>query len=579
MVRPLASTLLGLIIVVQVGCAPGQGLTSQAGSEAAVTDDGANKTLVLAQASIFAALGPFATNSTSGGGATLMGVHSTGLVSLDSQGNPAARVAVALPSLADGSIALLPEGRMRTTWRVRPGVTWHDGTRFTAEDVVFTQKVRSRIIPGNPENVSPYIERVDVIDPLTAAITWKSTYYNALFLDFRSFWLLPRHLLAEALEEDTDEAFLREPYFTTEYVNLGPFRLVDWGLGQDMIFERHPGFFLGLPKVGRVVIKTISDQNVIAAGVRAGAIDVVANKAISANLSVVLRDEWQASNEGSVVSRQENWIYLQYQWDPQWARPVEVPRDVRLRTGMYEALDRAALREFQFPGVPDTNGDSFIPAQDARGPIVGQPFSRYSYDPNRAAARLVDAGWTRTADGRFLDRSGNPAQIEVRAGSPSDQPVISVVADMWRKIGLEISEYSTPQQFGRVGAEVVQWPGLQLTGRGAAEIALSQFQTKQIPTAETRWTGQNTASYSNPGLDRLFDQVFSTLDANERGGLLKQVGDQLATDLPALPIYWRISFMELRNTVKGPLADDHAHMGPDINGYNLARNAHLWERA
>ena len=37
--------------------------------------------------------------------------------------------------------------------------------------------------------------------------------------------------------------------------------------------------------------------------------------------------------------------------------------------------------------------------------------------------------------------------------------------------------------------------------------------------------------------------------------------------------------MELRNTVRGPLADDHAHQGKDINGYNLARSAHLWERA
>jgi peptide/nickel transport system substrate-binding protein len=571
--------LIALLLVAQVACAPGapSGQTSPS-APARSADDGANKTLVIAQANTFAALGPFATNSTSGGGATLMGIHSTGLVSLDGQGKEVPRVAAAIPSLADGSIVLLPEGRMLTTWRLRPDVTWHDGTAFTADDVVFTQKVRSQIIPGNPENVSPYIERVDVVDPHTVAITWKTTYYNALFIDFRSFWPLPRHLLATALEEDTDEAFLRNPYFTSEYVNLGPFRLVDWGLGQDMTFERYTGYFLGVPKVGKIVIRSIADQNVIAAGLRAGAIDVVANKAISANLSVVLRDEWQGSSEGSVVSRQENWIYMQYQWDAQWARPLEVARDVRLRIAMYEAVDRAALREFQFPGVPDTNGDSFIPAADPRGPTVGQPFSRYAYDPERATARLVEAGWTRAADGRFLDRSGSPAHLEIRAGSPSDLPVVSVVADMWRRIGLEVSEVTNPLQTGRTGPEVVQFPGYYLTGRGAAEIALSQFQTKQIPTADTRWTGQNIASYSNPAVDRLFDQVYSTLDASERGNLLKQVGELLAADLPALPLYWRISFMELRNTVKGPLADDHANMGQDINGYNLSRSAHLWER-
>jgi len=250
MVRALASTAFWLLLVAQVGCAPGAppGPTSPSAQGAPPVDDGANKTLVFAQANTFAALGPFATNSTAGGGATLMGIHSTGLVSLDGQGKEVARIAAGIPALADGSLVLLPEGRMRTTWRLRPDVTWHDGTRFTADDVVFTQKVRSRIIPGNPENVSPYIEQVDVVDPLTVAITWKTTYYNALFLDFRSFWLLPRHLLAKALDENDAEAFLRNPYFTSEYVNLGPFRLVDWGLGQDMTFERYTGYFLGVPR-------------------------------------------------------------------------------------------------------------------------------------------------------------------------------------------------------------------------------------------------------------------------------------------------------------------------------------------
>ncbi|HEY3116851.1 MAG TPA: ABC transporter substrate-binding protein, partial [Chloroflexota bacterium] len=567
--------------MVQAACAPSAPDTgTSTGAPQSSIDEGANKTLVIAHASEYRTLGPFGSNSTAGGGATIMGVHSTGLVNLDAQGNETAWVAAAIPSLNDGSVVLLPDGRMRTTWRLRPDVTWHDGSPLTADDLAFTQDVRSGIVPGNPENVSPFIERVDVVDPLTAAITWKTTYYNALVLDFRSFWLLPKHLLVKSFEEDSSEAFLRNPYFTNEYVNLGPFRLLDWGLGQDMTFERYPGYFMGIPKVGKLNIKTITDQNVIAAGLRSGTIDVVANKAISANLSIVLRDEWRGSNEGIVESRQENWIYLQQQWDTQWARPAEVPRDVRLRIGMFEALDRTALREFQFPGVPDTNGDSFVPAADSRGPVVGQPFARYAYDPNHAVQDLLQAGWTRAPDGRLLDRSGSPVQIEVRAGSPSDLPVLAVVADMWRRIGIDANEFATPPQAtAQQTPENLQFPGVQLTGRGAAESALTQFESRRIPTAETRWTGQNTASYSNPDMDRLLGQLFSTLEDRERGNILKQIGDVMAADMPAIPLYWRISFMEVRNTVRGPLVNDHAHMGKDINGYSLPRSAHLWERA
>ncbi|HEY3118594.1 MAG TPA: ABC transporter substrate-binding protein, partial [Chloroflexota bacterium] len=398
----------------QVGCAPG---AAPAGSTAPSApaggppeDDGATKTLVIAQAIAFTAMGPFTTNNTSGGGVTLLGIHSTGLVSLDGQGREVPRIAAAIPSLSDGSVVLLPDGKMRTTWRLRPDVTWHDGTKFTADDVAFTQKVRSKIIPGNPADVSPFIEQIDVPDPLTAVMTWKTPYYPALFMDFRSFYPLPQHLLGKAFEEDNEEVFLRNPYFTTEYVNTGPFRLTDWGQGTETTYERYPNYFLGLPKVGKIIIKAILDPNVIAASVRAGAIDIVANKALSANVSVVLRDEWRSSNEGSVVSRQENWIYLQYQWDPQQARPLEVSRDARLRTGLYEGIDRAAIREFQFPGVPDTNADSFIPAADPRVSVVGQPFARHPYDPNRATAHLTEGGWTQGVDGKFLDRSGAPAQ-------------------------------------------------------------------------------------------------------------------------------------------------------------------------
>ena len=121
MVRALTSAAVWVLVFAQVGCAPAAApaATSPSAAAAPAADDGANKTLVLAQLNALV-LGPWGTASTVGGGYALMGVHSTGLVTLDSQGNLAARAAAALPSLADGSIVILPDGRMRTTWRLRP---------------------------------------------------------------------------------------------------------------------------------------------------------------------------------------------------------------------------------------------------------------------------------------------------------------------------------------------------------------------------------------------------------------------------------------------------------------------------
>src|SRR5581483_7612802 len=143
---------------------------------------------------------------------------------------------------------------------------------------------------------------------------------------------------------------LSQPYFTTDYVSSGPFRLVDWGLGQSLIFERYDDYFLGRPRVGRVIIQVFADQNALLANLKAGAIDVVAEKTLLPPLVTELRNEWAANGEGAVGTRQENWFYAQFQHDPQWARPSEIASDVRIRRGLAEATDRASLADFLFPG-------------------------------------------------------------------------------------------------------------------------------------------------------------------------------------------------------------------------------------
>ena len=61
-------------------------------------------------------------------------------------------------------------------------------------------------------------------------ITWSATSYRAVDLSHRNLWLFPSHLLGEAFAGDK-QAFLVLPYFSTGYVNLGPFRLVDFPAG------------------------------------------------------------------------------------------------------------------------------------------------------------------------------------------------------------------------------------------------------------------------------------------------------------------------------------------------------------
>lgn len=111
----------------------------------------------------------------------------------------------------------------------------------------------------------------------------------------------------------------------------------------------------------------------------AGAVDIAAEKLFPSDTYVQIRDEWARTGEGMLLERQDNWPYVRFQFDAQWARPVEMSRDVRIRRGLLYGIDRDALRETVLPGFAGTSGDTFMVARDPRGPVVGQPYARYPY--------------------------------------------------------------------------------------------------------------------------------------------------------------------------------------------------------
>src|SRR5688572_28140030 len=224
-------------------CRPSQGSgrsddvpnASGSGASAALT---APKTLIVVTGTPLQGFPPVFRPPFAGGARVMVEIHMAPLVSADRNGAMEARLAARLPSFADGSIQLLPDGRMRTVWPLRPNVKWHDGAPFTAEDVVFGWQVL--LHPELTGQVSPEaaeMDSVEVVDPQTVVITYKSTFYRAVGLETLTLDPLPRHLLTEAFQGD-NEAFQRLPYWNSGWVHLGPFRLVEFGLGEEMVFER-----------------------------------------------------------------------------------------------------------------------------------------------------------------------------------------------------------------------------------------------------------------------------------------------------------------------------------------------------
>lgn len=532
---------------------------------------GEPKTITIAARDPVRGFAPWNVGSTGGGTLSLVELHSNALVSVDAQGNLEPRLAARLPSFDDGTIVVLPDGRMRATWALRPGVRWQDGTPFTADDVVLGWQVSAH--PEIPVQRSPnilQIESITAADPNTAVITWRTTYFKSFHLGARDHLPLPAHILGDAFQADR-AAFQVLPYWTSDYLHLGAFRLVDFGLGENLVFHRFDDYFRGRPRVDRIVVRIIGDENAVLSNLLAGAVDIVAEGAMSEAISTRLRDQWAPSGEGKVVQRHGNWRFAAIQLNPELAQPGDL-RDLRVRRALLLAIDRDALREVILPGFSDTSGDSFMPRTDPRAPLVGQPFARYRYDPATAARELAEAGWRRGVDGALSTARAEPARMALR-GVGGDPQEVSVIAQDWRQLGMEIAEEQTPRALLRDPEYLATFTGAEVTALSRGDTVVRRADSRLRPTPQNRFTGTNSGHYVNPAMDGLIDRLYATISERDQAPLLREIGDIFAADLPVLPLYFGVVLASVRRGVRA--FEDFA--GTETPSFP-SRNAHLWER-
>lgn len=558
-----------IMLVALAGCAPG-GAIGPASNE--FQSPPPQKVITIGVLDSLSTFGGW--SSLSSGVLSFTEVYANGLVTSSVTGENEARLAARLPSLADGSVVILPDGRMKTTWQLRPNIKWHDGAPFTAEDIVFTWKVVTHPdVPLAQRGPIRQFDNVEALDPTTAVITWKTTYFQPLELGVKDLLPLPKHLLAEGFAGDK-AAFSNLPFWTTEWINVGPFRMVDFGFGENLVFERFDDYFLGRPKVDRIILKTIPNPNTLVANLRAGTIDLVGEDTVSIDVVTSLREEWARSGAGTVVQRQGSWAHLQVQFKPEFARPPELSRDVRVRRGLYQGIDLDALREVQVLGLPETRADSFLREHDPFTPVVGKPFVRYRYDRTRASEELAAGGWRRGPSGQLVNQAGEPIQVDLRASPGGKVKDNEIIASYWRPLGIEVIEEVIPAALAMNQEYRATFPGLINSNKGP-DIGIFQnsFHTRTHATPQNNFRGTNYNGYSNPVADQLIDKLFGSIDPREQGLIGKELGEILAVDLPLLPLYFGVDFGLVMKGVRA-LDDFASSRGAGLT----SRHAHLWDR-
>ncbi|MBM2811570.1 MAG: hypothetical protein HW416_2329 [Chloroflexi bacterium] len=496
------------------------------------------------------------------------------LAQLDARGQPVPQLAESLPRLGSDSWQLFPDGRMQTTFKMRDGLSWHDGAPLTADDFVFSWQVYSTPELGGTGTPPLHaIEEVRATDARTLLITWKIPYPDAgsLAARDRDFPPLPRHLLEGSFQaaQGAISSFANHPYWSREFVGAGPYRVDQWEPGAFIDARAFDAYAIGRPKVERIRLRFIADVNTLVANVLTGEIHLAEGLGdVGRDQVQTLRRAWVAEGAGQVLREPGQWGATHFQLRPEYASPAAI-LDPRVRRALAYAVDKAAINGALYDGE-GTSAASMFPPSSAFGAASESAAVAYPYDLRRSEMLMTEAGFRRGGEGTYLGPTNERFSAELRTNAgPDAEAELLIMANGWRQSGFDIQEAVHPSALVRNAESRATFSSMFTYTTTAGEPALIELVRSRVPTPENRWLGGNRSSWTDPEYERLVESFNSTLDAMERGRKVAQLVRIFTEALPVNSLFFRPSTALISTQVRGP-----APVAPETN---MGWNAETWE--
>ncbi len=532
--RLLAGLVVMLLALAACAPAPGGGGTAPSGQDA-----GRPAALKRMTAAIRGAPVSMVQQRTQRGSAVrgLDGIEeltSAGLTYIKADGTRAAQLAEAVPTVENGLWKVFPDGRMETTWKLKPGAPWHDGKPIVAADFAFTAIVeqdKELEIPAYPEY--EMVESISTPDPATIVVTWKRPYIEADgVFSYRAAGLpIPKHLMEKPYLEDK-AGFTAHVFWTDEFVAAGAFRIREWVRDSHTILRASETYIFGRPRIDEIEVRFIPDNNALTANILAGG-DLTLGKTVSLDIALQVRDSWK---DGRIAVLAQNWTPI----NPQFTNPdPPIVADLRFRRALLHALDRQQLADFVLPGY-GLIAHSYVDPNALLYNLVEPQIVKYDYVLRRTGQLMEELGYTRRSDG-FYDGTGQKLTFLFQSPSQNDIHVktLPAIADMWQRAGFTVEQKLIPPQLMQDRELRAQWPALEMIERpnSLAVSEMYRLHSSQVPLPENRYTTGGTTRYRSAELDAIIDRYLVTIPLAERMQVLGLFAHHTTENLSHLPIF------------------------------------------
>ncbi|MFG1207889.1 ABC transporter substrate-binding protein [Xanthobacter flavus] len=446
-----------------------------------------------------------------------------GLVTYDGTGAPR-------PQLAE-SYEQAPDGRS-ITFRLRKGVTWHDGVPFTAADVKYS--ILEVVKKTHPRGIGTYSQLQDIETPDDHTVILRLAKPSPVIwaaLNSSETQILPKHLY-----EGTDP--LTNPW-NTKPIGTGPFIFKEWVRGSHVTLKRNPNYWdAGKPYLDRLTFRFVPD-----AGARAAALET--GEAQYVPLSPVpLSDVERLAKRPDLVVETRGWeaVAPVFFLDFNMRRPQF--QDVRVRRAIALAIDKKALARTVWYGFAEP-ATGPVPAFQTAFAATGLP--QYDYDPKKAEALLDEAGLKRGPDGvrlRFNHASIPYGDDFKRSGE--------FIRQQLKKVGIEVEllNYDLPTFLRKIYTEYdFDTLNAYYAAFADPQIGVQRRFWSQTIRPGSAWS--NASGYSNPKVDALLEAAAVEPDPQKRKALLGEFQLIVQTELPSISLLELKQFRVWSSRLKG----------------------------
>lgn len=439
------------------------------------------------------------------------------------------------PYLAD-SFWMSDDG-LALSFRLRQGVTWHDGTPVTADDVVWSMETTL-----DPETAYAnlqyfqFVDRIEKVDDRTVTIHFTTVHSDAL-LDFVEWSPMPKHLL-----ENVPHAELRNAEFNRNPVGNGPFKFVSWTPNQQVVFEKYDGFVLEKPHLDRLVFRIIPEQTTELTELLSGGIDLM--RAVQP----AEVDRVEASDRARVIAYQaRSYTYLAYNT----RHPLFGDPDVRRALTL--AINRQQIVDALLYGYGEIAAADVMPFQWS----FNKELEPWPYDVARARQMLTAAGWTDHDGDGIIDKDGRPFRFELTTNQGNDlrEDIIVIVQNDLKQVGIdaqprlvEWNTHITNLKAKRFDASVSGW---------SVDFKFDPTEVMSCGAIDAKY---NYASYCNPRADSLMQAALTTLERDRAKPLWDEYQEIIHQDQPYTFLYYLTERLGVSERLHGVTADARGHM-------------------